>query len=406
MRSRNGIREMTRRRQTVLFISHDASRTGAPLFLLRFLRWFRDNSDIQFRILVGSAGELLSDFEALGTVHVFEPPRTIAYRVLRRLKLHRRRVRDHRSRLREELLRSDISLIYANSTASADMLGFLSFIKCPVICHVHELEGVIRELGPHTMPILKSRVAFYISASSAVKTNLVERHRISQEKVHLVENFIPVPQAPDGRLEHAREFICRELGIPSAAKIVCACGVTNYRKGTDLFLQVAHRVTREFSSCPVHFVWVGGGSKRATYMKQAASAGLENIVHFIGQKIDVAPYFAASDVFLLTSREEPFALVMLEAALQGNPIICFDHSGSPDFARDIGYVVPDFDVNKMSDRLIELLSSPELCRRMGIAAKKKVLDHHTMSSGAGRIASVIQQALSSQYACDVVAPAG
>ena len=90
---------------TVLFLSHDSSRSGAPIFLLRFLRWLRQNSKIQFRVLVGKSGELTADFEEIGAVDSFEPDRALWYRVLRRLGLHRQFVCNHRAKLRNILLK-------------------------------------------------------------------------------------------------------------------------------------------------------------------------------------------------------------------------------------------------------------------------------------------------------------
>ena len=49
----------------VLFISHDALRTGAPLFLLNLLKWFGTNSELTFRILLKNGGDLESEFQAL-----------------------------------------------------------------------------------------------------------------------------------------------------------------------------------------------------------------------------------------------------------------------------------------------------------------------------------------------------
>src|ERR1700704_1052659 len=40
----------------VLFIGHEATRTGAPLMLLHLLRWLRDNTDIDFDLLIRSDG--------------------------------------------------------------------------------------------------------------------------------------------------------------------------------------------------------------------------------------------------------------------------------------------------------------------------------------------------------------
>ena len=50
---------------SILFISHDASRTGAPIALLTFLRWLRANSNYRLEVLLGSGGSLKPAFEAL-----------------------------------------------------------------------------------------------------------------------------------------------------------------------------------------------------------------------------------------------------------------------------------------------------------------------------------------------------
>src|ERR1700751_1911012 len=49
----------------ILFVSHDASRTGAPIALLHFLRWFKRNGNRPFSVLLGDGGELVADFAEL-----------------------------------------------------------------------------------------------------------------------------------------------------------------------------------------------------------------------------------------------------------------------------------------------------------------------------------------------------
>ena len=376
---------------TVLFLSHDASRSGAPIMLLNFLRWLRQNRAVQFRILIGNSGDLIADFEAVGAVDTFEPDRTFWYKALRRLKCNDRYLSYHRARLRERLLNSDIRLVYANSVASAPMLEFLSFLNCPVICHVHEPAMSIRKLGTRALDLVKSRTSVYIAVSQSVKENLSESYQIPEDKIHLLLGSIPILEQPKVRDLH--RDLRRELAIPATAKIVCGCGSIEFRKGTDIFLEVASHVSRKNLNFPVHFIWVGGEAAMIRRVRmQTVSSSLNNLVHFVGQTSSVIPYFEASDIFLLTSREESLSLVMLEAALCERPIICFDQSGHPpEFVeQDAGFVVPGFDSIKMGDRLIELLSNPDLCRRLGMGAKSKLLTKYNFDVSASKIANVIE----------------
>src|SRR4051794_39912860 len=59
----------------VLFVSHDATRTGAPIVLLHLLRWLRANTDIDPTVLLTGDGPLATEFEAVGAT-VMLPPTT------------------------------------------------------------------------------------------------------------------------------------------------------------------------------------------------------------------------------------------------------------------------------------------------------------------------------------------
>ena len=383
---------------TVLFISHDTSRTGGPIFLLRFLRWLRANTDIPFRVLAGNRGDLYADFESVCPVDSFEPKLSLYYRILRKLNLNRSHKERYLSGLREKLQTIQISLIYANTIATGEMLEFLSFADCPVLCHVHELEGTIGMFGARNMELVKNRASSYIAVSQAVKNNLVEHHGISAGAIRMIYGFIPTAQLMEQGAGSSRNAVFQELGMPATAKLVCACGSLDSRKGADLFLQVAEKTAAIFRDAPVHFVWVGGREETVNHLKKkVASSSLRGTVHFTGPRADVGPFYQACDVFVLPSREDPFPLVMMEAALQAKPIICFDRSGgAPEFVElDAGFVVPALDVDRMAEKAAELLASPELASRMGAAAKQKVLTRHSVEIGAPKIASVIKNELPS-----------
>ena len=55
----------------ILFISHDASRTGAPILLLRLIEQIKIYSDFEILILLKNCGELKEDFERLGKTFVW-----------------------------------------------------------------------------------------------------------------------------------------------------------------------------------------------------------------------------------------------------------------------------------------------------------------------------------------------
>jgi glycosyltransferase involved in cell wall biosynthesis len=126
--------------------------------------------------------------------------------------------------------------------------------------------------------------------------------------------------------------------------------------------------------------------------------GLEGRVHFIGPRSNPLEYIASFDVFALTSREDPYPLVCLEAATVGKPIVCFDGSGGEkEFVEDdCGFVVPYLDVEAMAEKVATLVDSPDLRHRFGAAAKRKVIERHDVSVAGSQICRVIENQLRSR----------
>jgi len=412
----------------VLFISHDASRTGAPMLLLNFLRWFKENADTPFEILLGRGGELEKDFSALAPTSVFyregEGPEAIRkHNIIRRV-TRRLGINNPASRIRRRMAGSNIGLIYSNTSTNGNILQALSFLDCPVISHIHELSYSI-DLRSDKFDYVKERTAHFIACSQAVKDNLVNRHNISPDNISVIHEFTPTP---DENAISTQHLLCHELKLPEDAFIVGSSGTRHWRKGPDLFIQLASCVLdklRAFDKMNqrirsnvipacfkrestlldprfrgddnLHFVWIGGGDKEQNDAigRAVAETGLKEQVHFLEAKQDPLGYFADFDVFALTSREDPFPLVCLEVASLGKPVLCFDKSGGePEFVeKDCGFVVPNLDVDAMADRVIELYKDREFLRQLGQNAAKKVRNRHTLEANAPKIAAIIEKYL-------------
>ncbi|MDQ3814798.1 MAG: glycosyltransferase family 4 protein, partial [Armatimonadota bacterium] len=122
-------------------------------------------------------------------------------------------------------------------------------------------------------------------------------------------------------------------------------------------------------------------------------ADLTPYVQFLGARPNPLDYFAAFDVFALVSREDPFPVVNLEAALVGKPIVCFDGGGGArEFVEDdCGFIVPYLDIENMASKVEELLKSEELRCRLGQRAAQKVRERHDVLIAAPRILNMIRR---------------
>ncbi|MDJ0688713.1 MAG: glycosyltransferase family 4 protein [Xenococcaceae cyanobacterium MO_188.B32] len=382
----------------ILFISHDASRTGAPIIFLNFLRWFKQNTDIPFKILLRKGGPLESEFAKIAPVSIFykEKPakRNLVTRIFNRLGFQSHKRNAYINSIKDKLIQDNIGLIYTNTVVNGDVLEFLADLKCPVICHVHELEIIIQKYTESFAQVKKHTLS-YIAVSKAVKRNLIENHSIPEEKIKLVYGFIPTATHNVKSDRQEQKLIFEQLGISPEAKIVCSSGTTDWRKGTDLFIQLALSVSKRYVD-PVHFLWIGGQTKGLQFERlcyDAKNIGLEKYVHFLGVQPNPLDYFATCDVFALVSREDPFPLVCLEAASLGKPIVCFDNAGGEkEFVEDdCGFVVPYLDIQTMADKVIHLLENRDLREQMGSRAMQKVREKHNEKLIGQQITRVIEK---------------
>jgi len=384
----------------VLFVSHDATCTGAPILLLNLLSWLKINSDISFQILFRNDGPLLSEFEPLAPVidlKRYFKDFNLFQKGLRRIGFKEFFEKKKEDNLIEKLSQEKFNIIYTNTITNGETLELLSKLNCKVICHVHELEFTIKYLtGLDKFRKTQDQTDYYIAVSDAVKSNLIEKHGIEQEKIGLVYGFTDERENAREKNPNTKVEIRKELGIKESDLIVGASGTTDWRKGPDLFIQLAYATHREIPGDSVHFVWMGGQNHGIEFEKlwyDVKKLGLEETIHFIGHKKNPSDYFMSFDVFTLVSREDPFPLVCLEAASIGLPILCFDKAGGMgEFVEeDCGFVLPYLDIEAMAEKLVLLLKSDELRQKFSQRAVLKVRERHDIRVVAPKILHILEK---------------
>jgi glycosyltransferase involved in cell wall biosynthesis len=402
-----------------LFISHDDYRAGAPLVLLTFLRWLRASTDIEARVLLRDCyNDLRADFEDVAPVSVWNEgssssTKVPGWKAALASWVGGRGVQStigpaasernaHQDALVERWREWQPDLIYSNTITNGAVLAALSHLGVPVITHVHELEFWIRHrLDGATLQQVTSNTNRYIAVSQAVRANLIANVGVSPESIDVVHGYVPRPLAQVA--DEQRAELRRALDIPPDAIVVGACGTLDWRKGADLFLQVACVVRAARPNVPVHFLWVGGDRYGLEYQQiqhDVAHADLASTVHFTGVVKDPSAHFRIFDVFALTSREDPFPLVKLEAAACGAPIVCFARAGgASEFVEDdCGFVVPYLDVDRFAQRVLMLASDDTLRRQLGEQAAAKVRQHHHIDAIAPRLLGVMCRVVSERVA--------
>ena len=95
---------------------------------------------------------------------------------------------------------------------------------------------------------------------------------------------------------------------------------------------------------------------------------------YVGDRNRLNQLYADSSVFCMPTICEPFGIVVIEAMSHGLPVVVSNVDAMPEIVQEgqTGFLVRPGDPDALADRLIRLLSSPELCARMGQAGRTRV----------------------------------
>lgn len=349
----------------ILLVSHFADGTGAPLLLLNIARGFRE-AGFNPHVVLLRDGPLHGEFARYGSVDVVFDETEFAA-------------------VLDRLADCAITRAYLNTTVSGAYAGFLRQRGLDVVTLVHELAGVVQEMGLTEA----ARTVLEESSRIVVPSSLVVRSwkTIGLEFPADRTVVMPQPDFTDGlhRLEgadraSARSALRRKLGLPDDAIIVLGCGYLEYRKAPDTFFRVAKRVCER---CPgVCFAWVGDCGaedyRRGISALAAESRGRTFLLPY--QKLD--GIMNGADVFFLSSRNDPFPLVALMSARCGLPVVhCRTATGVADLFGTIPGCSAETHDDLLFAGLLEALVSDE---RMRSGAGKACCEAYAMKMPAFR----------------------
>jgi glycosyltransferase involved in cell wall biosynthesis len=383
--------------EEVLFVSHDSGRTGAPFILLNFQRWLKENTTLKFATILRRAGPLEPEFAKLGKTFLIEPPaksRSLPIRIANRLGWSTSSVDERLIALHNRSYR----LLYSNTITNGEVLEALARPGVQVITHVHELDYWTKKSGPTNWKQVCRHTTKFVAVSEAVALYLQEQHGIARERIKVIHEFIPTQACTKLGIPRQTAVTRAQLGIPENAFVVGGSGSETWRKGKDLFVKLAGILRHRHPAQPFWFIWVGwqgNEEERSQLARETATAGVADSLIWTGEVANPLDYFAHFDAFALVSREDPFPLVCLEAALLEKPILCFAGTGgTPELIeQDSGFVVPNLDLEAMADKLIFLQQHKDVARRMGACGATKVRERFSLDVLAPRLYQLINDLL-------------
>lgn len=391
---------MRKNLKKILFISHEASLSGAPILALSVLKMLKENKNYSVDVMLLRGGPLYEDFAKLSDQKIivasyYNQSLSFIKRVVKKLEslLIRRTETKEKTieKITNRLLTEKYDLVYAN-TAETLLWTFPFFRKSiPTIVAFHELSFAIQH--SYTTQFLKeniSDVSMIIAGSAAVAQNLIKSYDANPHKIMTIHSFV------DEIISITKEpiEIKKELNIKSDELILGIASSQELRKGTDLVPMLVKKIA-EKTEIPFKFLNMGGNEEKSAVIASKLDAeklGVKDKIIYIDHNKTPNNYINIFDIFLLLSREDPFPLVMLTAAKLEKPIIAFEQSGGAvEFLEnDYGILVPYLDLDRMATEIVRLLENSSDRERYGKKIKIRVEKDYTSGRLTNEILEVIK----------------
>lgn len=345
----------------ILIISHDATRTGAPILLLNLVKLIHCFGEYEVNFLLKKGGDLENEFKKEArTFCLYEQKK--GNRFLKKKMI-----------IEDSLFLNQYDCIISNTITNGDILGTIrENYKGKIITYIHELAMAIKTFTTNNnlLKVIENTDLFCVP-SSLVKEFIIKDLKVFESKTFILPYFI----------QNKKIIVTQTLFKPQQF-LIGGCGTIDWRKGPDLFLQVAQQLFIKYPDISIFFKWRGAtkGLELERLNYQIEKSNLTNKVFFDFATDTLDSFYNEIDLFLLTSREDPYPLVVLEAASFAKPSICFDEvCGSKDFIKtsDGGVVVPFLDVEAIVSTILWFYDYELYRKQKGENARRYLLETHS-----------------------------
>lgn len=194
--------------------------------------------------------------------------------------------------------------------------------------------------------------------SEYMRKRIVALKRVNPRKVRTF--YIGIDPMPYEQSKN-QQLIKQQLKIDAHKNVIgIVCRLVG-QKGVDDFIKVAEEIQRTYRE--IVFLVVGDGEKRALLEMMAAHHNVD--IRFLGDRSDVPDLLSIFDIFLFTSKWEPFGIVLLEAMAARVPVLGFAVGGASEIInKGGGVLLEERDHKKLAELTVEILEDRATYQRL------------------------------------------
>ena len=202
-------------------------------------------------------------------------------------------------------------------------------------------------------------IDLYISNSQAAANSLTKRCAVSNSKVKVIYNGVPMVNIDSGKT------LVRSSNVLTVANVAP-------RKGYLEYLEVVKLIRS--TNTEVKFLAIGADYMRGLLQQQVREQDLSDNFSYIGYCENANTYMLSAKVFVLPALwGEGCPTVLMEAMMCGLPTVAYDIDGVGEIIDNgvNGLLIEKANSAAMADAISRLLNDSDLARQMGANAREK-----------------------------------
>jgi len=237
------------------------------------------------------------------------------------------------------------------------------------------------------------RVAAVVCVADAVREIVIQSGGLRPERVHTIRAGTD-PEVFDP--EHATGARLRnEIGFDPGHIVVGQVSVRDWKGWPDL-LMAFELVARRSRAARLLLVGCEPGAARTTIEGASREAGLAGRVVTLPYRTDMPEVLAACDVVTDASwAGTGITGTLREAMAMGRAVAATDCGGNRELVVDgeVGLLVPPRNPEAMAAALTRLIDNPDLRKRLGTAARQRVVEHFSTEKRIEKLEALYREVL-------------
>ena len=226
--------------------------------------------------------------------------------------------------------------------------------KLPIVSIHHSFDDYRRFNKRWFVNFFKKRLML-IGVSDAVRDELKSRFpNWSEDRIESLHNRIDYISLAKKQL--SQKASRQHLNLPEAAWIYANVGRLHPMKDQATLIKAFAKAKPKLKPNSI-LVIIGTGNLENKLRELTSNLNLEGSVYFLKYVKDARNYFKAFNCFVLSSNNEPFGMVLLEAMTANIPIISSDAGGAFEVIEGIGKTFTTGNVDQLSTLMIQQQSS-------------------------------------------------